>query len=28
MNHRVLEAITRQINSELSASYAYLAMSA
>lgn len=28
MNPRVLEAITRQINSELSASYAYLAMSA
>jgi ferritin len=28
MNPRVLEAINRQINSELSASYAYLAMSA
>jgi ferritin len=28
MNPRVLEAIIRQINSELSASYAYLAMSA
>lgn len=28
MNPKVLEAITRQINSELSASYAYLAMSA
>ena len=28
MNSRVVEAINRQINSELSASYAYLAMSA
>src|SRR5215218_5222435 len=28
MNPRVVEAINRQINSELSASYAYLAMSA
>ena len=28
MNPRVLEAINRQINSELSASYSYLAMSA
>ena len=28
MNERVVEAINRQINSELSASYAYLAMSA
>ena len=28
MNQRVVEAINRQINSELSASYAYLAMSA
>jgi ferritin len=28
MNHRVVEAINRQINSELSASYSYLAMSA
>src|SRR6187401_2843786 len=28
MNQRVVEAINRQINSELSASYSYLAMSA